>query len=255
MWMMSSCTTTSAPASCTYARRRAWGGATSASIASAWRSCARSFKRHADRLMVGGAVGAVDGDAAKTRRQILGNEDVVAAVRRLSFVALVHAEGVRMRRAGIERLPGVDEHRRAVDERLEEARAQRILGRQIEVAADERARRAPEAPVRSFLLAAGGFGVSFAVQLAQALDLRCAVPARVVLEMRGDDAQRTPRRVDHRFERRARHGRRIAPRPWQRVAQYPADRQSRSDEVAEPLAAAVRTRLVDGGGEEHLVAA
>src|SRR5256885_873916 len=164
--MMSSCTTTSAPASCPCARPHAWGGATSASIASAWRSSARSFKRHADRLMVGGAVRAVDGDAAKTRRQVLGDEDVVAAVRRLSFVALVHAEGVRMRRARIERLPGVDEHRRAVDERLEEARPQRILGRQIEVAADERARRAGEASVGSLLLAAGGFPVSFAMQLA-----------------------------------------------------------------------------------------
>src|SRR5256714_2913548 len=248
MWMMSSCTTTSAPASCTYARRRAWGGATSASIASAWRSCARSFKRHADRLMVGGAVGAVDGDAAKTRRQILGDEDVVATVRRLSFVALVHAEGGRMRRAGIERLPGVDEHRRAVDERLEEARAQRILGRQIEVAADQCARRAGDAAIGSFVLAARRFRISFAVQLAQALDLRGAVPARVVLEMGGDDAQRTPRRLDRDFERRARHGRRITRRPWERVAQHATDGQSRGDEVAEALAAALRARQIDGAG-------
>src|SRR3954470_13543987 len=133
MWMTSSCTTTSAPASCTCARPRASGGATSASIASASRSCARSFKRHADGLMVRGAVRAVDADAAKTRRQVLGDEDVVAAVRRLSFVALVHAEGVRMRRTGIQVLPCVDELRGAADECLEEASAQRIFGRQIEV--------------------------------------------------------------------------------------------------------------------------
>src|SRR5437763_15850744 len=107
--MMSSCTTTSAPASCTCARPRASGGATSASIASASRSCARSFKGHADRLMVRGAVRAIDGDAAQTRRQVLGDEDVITAVRRLPFVPLVHAEGMRVRLPGMEVLPGIDE--------------------------------------------------------------------------------------------------------------------------------------------------
>src|SRR3954471_11229551 len=249
----SSSITTSAPGSSTCARLRASGDAISASIASASRNCARSFKGHADRLVVGGAVRAVDRDGAQPRRQILADEHVIATVGRLSFPALMHTKRVGMRHAGIETGPDIDELWRAVDEPFGEARAQRILGRQVEVTADEGARRSGHAPVRTFLLASSILAVTFAVQLAQALDLRGAMAARVVLQMRGDDAQRPERRFDYEVERHARHAWDVGRRPRQRVSQHAADGQARGDDVAEALAHAVGAREVDGGRKEHLV--
>src|SRR5205823_1623239 len=134
------------------------------------------------------AVVGVNGDRAQARRQILRDEDEVAAVGRLVLLALVYAERMRVRLAGMNSLPGVDEFRRAIDERLEKARAQRILRWHVEVAADERAVRVRQRLVGAIALAPGRFPVSLAVQFAQPLDLRGAMAARVVLEVRGGHA-------------------------------------------------------------------
>src|SRR5256885_16266396 len=155
--------------------------------------------------MVGGAVVGVNGDRAQARRQVLGDEDEIAAVGRLVFLALVDAERGRVRLAGMNSLPGVHEFRRAVDERLEKARAQRVLRWHVEVAADERAVGVRQRLVGAIALAPGYFPVSLAVQFSQPPDLRGAMAARVVLEGRGGTAERAKRGPGHYLERRARH--------------------------------------------------
>src|SRR5438270_10886510 len=108
--------------------------------------------------------------------------------------------------------------------------------------------------VWALILRGNGFQVGFAVELAQPLELRGAVAARVVLEMRGYDTQRSERRLDDRFERGARHARHRGRRPGQRVAQHAADAKARGDQVAEALARTVGARHVHCRGVEHLVA-
>src|SRR5205814_9910818 len=115
------------------------------------------------------AVVAAGRERAQPRREMLGDEDVIAAIRRLAFLALVHTEGGRARHAAVERLPGVHELGRAANESLQESRAQRILRRQVEVAADDRRLRMRERAVRTLVLLGDALEVGFAVQLAQAL--------------------------------------------------------------------------------------
>src|SRR5438045_6412244 len=139
--MTSSSITTKSKASCMCAPPRASDGATSASTAHASKRYARLSKLDDNRLVIGGAILRVDRNRAQARHQVFGEENIVAAVGRLTFLALVHAKGMRMRLAGMQRFPGIDELRHVGEKRLEHARAQRILGRQVEVAADDRALR------------------------------------------------------------------------------------------------------------------
>jgi non-ribosomal peptide synthetase component F len=93
----------------------------------------------------------------------------------------------------------------------------------------------------------------FAADCAQALDLRRAVRARVVLEVRGDDAQRTEGSLDDRLDRAARHGRHVGGRPRQRVAQHATDLKARQDQVAEAAAPAVLRRQIDAAHQAAFV--
>src|SRR3954470_21515604 len=119
--------------------------------------------------MVRGTIVGIDRDGTQARHQVLGNEDEVTAVRRLPILPLVHPEGVRMRLAGMRGLPRVYELRCAVDKSLQEATAQRIVRRHVEVAADERALRMRQRLVGAVAFTARGFKVRRGMQLAQAL--------------------------------------------------------------------------------------
>jgi len=73
--------------------------------------------------------------------------------------------------------------------------------------------------------------------------------------MGGEHAQRSPRRLDHHFQRQSLHGRhgRIG-RPGQQVAQDLPQRQAAHDQVAELAASFVPVRQVGGDAEGHSIA-
>src|SRR5918994_5763508 len=86
------------------------------------------FEQH--RLVIGGLRLRIDADGFQARHQVGGDEDVVAAVRRL---AVEEVEGRLAGLARIERLPRVDETA------IEHLLVMRVGGRQVEVAANKRA--------------------------------------------------------------------------------------------------------------------
>src|SRR4029077_17700737 len=94
---------------------------------------------------------------------------------------------------------------------------------------------------------------AFLADLAQALDLRRAVSAGVVLEVRGDDPHGTEWRVDHGFDGGARHAWPLARRPGQRMAQHAADLEARQDQVAKATALSILRRQVDAVYEAAFV--
>jgi hypothetical protein len=106
--------------------------------------------------------------------------------------------------------------------------------------------------------AAGGRrapAVRLAVEVAQRDDLRIALVARPVLEVRRHDAHRAERRLDDRLDRDARHRRhgRIG-RPRKRVAPHLPDRQPRRDRVAEAAPPTVGARMVGADAIDDRVA-
>src|SRR5437868_5953301 len=116
--------------------------------------------------MVRRTVRGVNGDRAYPGCQVFRNEDVIAAVRRLAFLALVDAEGMGMCFAWVKDLPGVGEFRRPVDERLEEAAAQRVIRGHVEVATNESAFRMRQRRERTFGVLAYDLAIGLAMELA-----------------------------------------------------------------------------------------
>ena len=188
--------------------------------------------------------------------QVLADEHVVAAVRRScpSFRSCTWKVG-GCGSPGCRALPGVEEFRRVLEKRFEKARTQRILRRHVEVAADDAARRAGErAGTALRRLSRAGLRCTSTMEFPQPLDLRGAMAARVVLEVRAGDAQRAERRVHRSPRPRARHARRAGSRPGQRMPQHASDRQARSDQVAECSPFRPRGRDIYGSGVEKRIA-
>src|SRR5688500_2356330 len=148
--------------------------------ASRCESKAWSLKLQYHRLVVRGAIVAVDADGAQARRELGRDEDEVAAVGCLPFLGLVHAERRRMGLARVQRLPGVHQAE------IEDPAVQRVAGRQVEVAAQDRAQSLGLGAKRARLVDLPARGFAFEEDLPQAADLRGAVLAGAALDNRGE---------------------------------------------------------------------
>ncbi len=128
---------------------------------------------------------------------------------------------------------------------------QRVVGLEVEVAGDDRCRRAQMRVERSARRiddrSRRRVTVPLGVDRAQRLDLRAALLLRVVLEMRGDDADLAERRGDDRLDRDSRHP--VHAGIDRRRQQMPVDlahREPRQDHVAEAPAPGALRRMIDG---------
>ncbi len=162
--------------------------------------------------MVGDLCCRVNRNRCYAVREIGADEDKVAVqLRCTGTLFLIDAERRRMRGIRMRAQPGIGERRRSVVMRRDHARVQRIGWLEIEIAGDDRRRRAAKRVERSAVGLRGArilrVNVTIRLNRAQRLHLRSALLLRIVFEVRGDDANISERRGHDRFDGDAGHTR------------------------------------------------
>ena len=91
------------------------------------------------RLVIRSPRPRLDRNLPQPPSQIRADADEVAAERLRPLRAVVDADGRRLRRPGVQRVPGIEQRRhRRIVERRRQPRVQRIVGPEVEVAGEDR---------------------------------------------------------------------------------------------------------------------